>query len=106
MKCEVISNINRTPFFLLNFRQKVCGLYMRKYGIWYRRPRVLLRKQRMFVLDVFRGHLTLNVISVILVEHIYLVDTPGGTHSSEYLFKDHLQQLIFLWLLAEDHVQH
>jgi hypothetical protein len=36
MKCEVISNISRAPFFPLNFRQKMCGLYMRKYGIYCR----------------------------------------------------------------------
>jgi hypothetical protein len=37
----------------------------------------------MFVLDVFEGHLTLNVRSVIHVENIDLVGTPVGTHSSE-----------------------
>jgi hypothetical protein len=34
MKCEVISKISRTPFFPLSFRQKLRGLYMRKYGIY------------------------------------------------------------------------
>jgi hypothetical protein len=31
MKCEVISNISRTPFSPLNFRQKMCGLYLLAY---------------------------------------------------------------------------
>jgi hypothetical protein len=39
---------------------------------------VLLRKQRKFVLDVFEGHVTLNVRSVIHVENSDLVGAPGG----------------------------
>jgi hypothetical protein len=31
-KCDVISNISRTPFSPLNFRQKMCILYMRKHS--------------------------------------------------------------------------
>jgi hypothetical protein len=33
--------------------------------VWHRRPRVLLRKQGMTVLDAFKGCLTLDVISFI-----------------------------------------
>jgi hypothetical protein len=32
MKCEFILNVSRTPFFPLDFRQNMCGLYTRKHG--------------------------------------------------------------------------
>jgi hypothetical protein len=41
MKCEVISNICHTPFSPLIFRQKMCGLYMRKYGILNKKSEIL-----------------------------------------------------------------
>jgi hypothetical protein len=44
--------------------------------VWNKRHRALLRKQGMFVLDSFKGHLMLEVISVILG-----VTEPGGMTS-------------------------
>jgi hypothetical protein len=47
----------------------------------FRRLRVLLRKQRMLALDAFKGHLTLNVRSVIHAVDTDLVVIPDGMTS-------------------------
>jgi hypothetical protein len=48
--------------------------------VWNRRPRVLLRRQGMFVLDAFKNHLTLEVRFVIHAMNAdFVVITVGMT---------------------------
>jgi hypothetical protein len=51
-----------------------------------RRPRVLLRKQRLLVLDAIKDHLTLDIISAVHAVNTDLVVIPGGILANK-LFK-------------------
>jgi hypothetical protein len=49
--------------------------------VYNRRPRVLLRKQRMFVLDALKVHLTLEIRPVTHLMNTNLVVIPRGITS-------------------------
>jgi hypothetical protein len=55
--------------------------------VWNRRPRLLLRKQRILVLDVLKGHLTLDVTSAVHAVNTVLVVIPGGMTTTIYSSK-------------------
>jgi hypothetical protein len=72
------------------------------------RPLILLWKQEIFLLDVFKHHLT-PVRCVIHAMNTNLVVTGGGMISQLYilanmLFKERLKPSHSEWLLAGDHI--
>jgi hypothetical protein len=81
--------------------------------VWNRRPRALLRKGGMLVLDAFKGRLSPEIKATITDGSINtdLVVIPGGMTSQLQVldvvvnrpFKDHLKQLYSEWLLSGDH---
>jgi hypothetical protein len=56
--------------------------------VWSRRPRIIMRKQGMPVIDALEGHLTMDARSMSHVINSDPVVTPGGdfiiTYSTEY----------------------
>jgi hypothetical protein len=51
--------------------------------VWNRRPRVILRMQRMLMLNAYKCHITLNVIHAVSTD---LVVIPGGM-TSHYMLQ-------------------
>jgi hypothetical protein len=81
--------------------------------VWNRRPGALLRKQAMLVVDVFKGHLELEIKAAIIGSstNTDLVIIPGGMTFQLQVqdvmvnkpLLDHLKQLYSEWLLTGDH---